>query len=74
MYFIGDPKLGTLFRTRVREQICHRRGGMPEQSGLEEMASIPATWREWLLLNQERGCDREGMMERAMARASSVRP
>ena len=29
--------------------------------------SIPETWREWLRLNQERGCDREVMLERAMA-------
>ena len=35
---------------------------------LKKIASIPETWRDWLLLNQGRGCDREGMLERAMAR------
>ena len=39
---------------------------------LKRIASIPETWRDWLLLNQGRGCDREGMLERAMAVASRV--
>lgn len=34
---------------------------------MKDIASIPETWRAWLRLNQERGCDREGMLERAMA-------
>ena len=34
---------------------------------MKDIESIPETWREWLLLNKERGCDREGMLERAMA-------
>ena len=38
---------------------------------LKDIASIPETWREWLRLNQERGCDREGMLERAMAHGFS---
>ena len=31
------------------------------------IASIPDTWRDWLILNRDRGCEREGLIERAMA-------
>ena len=31
----------------------------------ELIASIPETWQEWLHLNRGRGCEREGMIERA---------
>ena len=34
---------------------------------LNAFASIPETWRNWLITNLERGCDREGMIQRAMA-------
>lgn len=34
---------------------------------LKKIALIPETWREWLILNRDRGCDREGIIERAMA-------
>lgn len=34
---------------------------------LNLIASIPDTWRDWLILNRDRGCDREGLIERAMA-------
>lgn len=34
---------------------------------LKLIGSIPATWREWLQHNLQRGCEREGMIERAMA-------
>jgi prolyl 4-hydroxylase len=33
--------------------------------------SIPADWREWLLLNRERGCAHEGMIERSEKRGFS---
>ena len=29
------------------------------------IATIPATWQEWLRHNRDRGCAREGMIERA---------
>ena len=38
---------------------------------LKEIAIIPDTWRDWLLLNQERGCDRDDMLERAMGHGFS---
>ena len=28
---------------------------------------IPDTWKEWLLHNRDRGCAREGLIEKAMA-------
>ena len=34
---------------------------------LNLIASIPDSWRDWLILNRDRGCDREGLIERAMA-------
>ncbi len=42
------------------EQDCRRM----VRSGL--ISTIPATWQEWLRHNQERGCAREGMIERAV--------
>jgi prolyl 4-hydroxylase len=30
-------------------------------------AQLPETWQEWLLHNRDRGCDRQGMIERAEA-------
>ena len=41
------------------EQDCHR---MAEAALIE---TIPADWQEWLRHNQDRGCAREGMIERA---------
>ena len=38
---------------------------------LKDIATIPERWREWLRHNQARGCDREGMLERAMAHGFS---
>ena len=43
------------------EEACSR------NQGLKNIASIPETWRDWLILNRERGCDREGMIQRAVA-------
>ena len=31
------------------------------------IAPIPDTWRDWLIHNRDRGCDRKGLIERAMA-------
>ena len=31
------------------------------------MHSVPRVWRDWLILNQSRGCNRDVMIERAMA-------
>ena len=38
------------------------------------VASIPQTWQDWLRLNQARGCDREGMIARAMQEGGFARP
>lgn len=40
---------------------------LQSNQSLRLMASIPETWRDWLILNRDRGCDREGMLERALA-------
>ena len=29
--------------------------------------AIPDAWKEWLLRNRDRGCDLEGLMQRALA-------
>jgi len=31
------------------------------------IAQVPDTWQGWLRLNRDRGCDREGLIERALA-------
>ncbi len=33
---------------------------------MADAAAIPETWRDWLLHNRDRGCDRDGLIERAM--------
>ena len=33
---------------------------------MSEAATIPDTWKDWLLHNRDRGCDREDLIERAM--------
>ena len=33
---------------------------------MADAAAIPETWRNWLLHNRDRGCDRDGLIERAM--------
>ena len=38
-----------------------------QNDNLKKISSVPQTWRDWLILNRERGCDREDMIERAMA-------
>ena len=30
-------------------------------------AAIPDAWKEWLLHNRDRGCARQGLMDRALA-------
>ena len=34
---------------------------------MTKTAAIPETWKEWLLHNRDRGCARDGLVERAMA-------
>lgn len=34
---------------------------------MSETAAIPDSWKEWLLLNRDRGCDRDQLIERALA-------
>ena len=35
-------------------------------------ATIPDAWKEWLLQNRDRGCDPEGLMQRALDRVERV--
>ena len=36
-------------------------------------AAIPDAWKEWLLRNRDRGCDPEGLMQRALDQGSRER-
>ena len=38
---------------------------------MDHAAAIPEVWRAWLQNNRERGCNREGLIERALARGYS---
>ena len=33
---------------------------------MADTAAIPETWRDWLLHNRDRGCDRDGLIDRAV--------
>ena len=72
MYFHWRPKVwnsapyqGLTSKFASIEEACR------SNQILKEIAAIPDTWRDWLLLNQERGCDREDMLERAMGHGFS---